>query len=67
MIACTLARSQSSGAHFGMIMLPRQADHATAAARQPPYRGRTDVQRLFSIIVCTCTPDEGCKYTRSFV
>ena len=66
MIACTLTPSQGSGAHFGMIMLPRQADHAAAAGPQPPYRGKTDVRRPFPMTVCTYTPDEGRKYTRSF-
>jgi len=58
--------AQDSDAHFGMVMLPRQADHAAAVGRQLPYRGETDVQRPFPVTVCTCTPDEGCKYTRSF-
>ena len=35
-------------------------------AKVTSYRDKMDVRWPFPITVCTCTPDEGCKYTRSF-
>jgi len=47
MIACTCTPWAGSGAHFGILMLPRQVVHAAAVDRQLPYRGKTDAQWPF--------------------
>jgi len=60
------ARQRVFGEHYPFTLATRTKLAAERAKADQPYQGKMDVQRPFPITVCTYTPDEGCKYTRSF-